>query len=150
VADRFTLDTNILVYAVDSSAAEKHRMAGKVLLHAAATRQPLMLQALNEFAAVVCRKQTTSASLMATALRFHEKSFVIVPPSMEDLFTALRVQEEHHIAFWDALLWATARRSGCRIVLSEDFQDGRTLNGVLFVNPFNLSMQELKAQIAKV
>ena len=34
------------------------------------------------------------------------------------------------------MLWATARDAGCGLVISEDFQDGRTLGGVTFVNPF--------------
>jgi predicted nucleic acid-binding protein len=34
------------------------------------------------------------------------------------------------------MLWATARRAGCRLIVTEDFQDGRELGGVRFVNPF--------------
>jgi predicted nucleic acid-binding protein len=34
------------------------------------------------------------------------------------------------------MLWATARRAGCRLIVTEDFQDGRELRGVWFVNPF--------------
>jgi predicted nucleic acid-binding protein len=48
----------------------------------------------------------------------------------------MRAVESHGLPFWDAMLWATAKRAGCRIVFSEDFQDGGTLEGVLFVDPF--------------
>ncbi len=34
------------------------------------------------------------------------------------------------------MLWAVARAAGCRYLLSEDFQSGRTLGVVTFVNPF--------------
>jgi predicted nucleic acid-binding protein len=34
------------------------------------------------------------------------------------------------------MMWAVAREAGCRYLLSEDFQSGRTLLGVTFVNPF--------------
>ena len=40
------------------------------------------------------------------------------------------------MSYWDAQLWATARLNQVEVVLSEDFQDGRALDGVRFVNPF--------------
>ena len=40
------------------------------------------------------------------------------------------------MAFWDAMLWATARRAGVGVLVSEDFQDGQTIEGVRIVNPF--------------
>jgi hypothetical protein len=49
-------------------------------------------------------------------------------------FEAVRA---HRLAFWDAMLWASARRAGVRHLLSEDLQDGFALQGVTFINPFN-------------
>jgi predicted nucleic acid-binding protein len=54
----------------------------------------------------------------------------------EDLPAALAAAKEHRIAFWDAMLWAASRRLGVRHLFSEDMQDGRDLQGVRFVNPF--------------
>ncbi len=55
------------------------------------------------------------------------------PACLGDAMAAVRW---HRLAFWDAFLWATARRAGCGAIVSEDFQDGRELGGVLFINPF--------------
>jgi len=145
VADRYTLDTNILIYAIDSSQGAKHKLASKLLLRAAVERQPLMLQCLNEFAAVTIRKKLIAASQLETILRYHERSFDVVAPETEDLFAAIRAQQKHNLSFFDALLWASAKRSGCRIVFSEDFQNGRTLEGVQFINPFSMNLREIKA-----
>jgi predicted nucleic acid-binding protein len=41
------------------------------------------------------------------------------------------------------MLWATLDQAGCRTLLTEDFQDGRTLGGVTFLNPFELANSEL-------
>ena len=150
VANNFTVDTNVLIYAIDSSQGSKHKLATKLLLRAAIMRQPLMLQSLNEFAAVVTRKRLVSASQVVKILRFHEKSFDIIPPNSEDLFAAVHAQQAHNLSFFDALLWATSKRAGCRLLLTEDFQDGRSLEGVHFVNPFKLSLRELKALIARI
>ena len=143
-AHKVTLDTNILIYAVDSSEGDKHAIASRILLRAATTKQPLMLQSLTEFAAVVRRKQLMSSATLRKTLELHRSTFTIEPPAFDDLLHALQAQEEHHLAFWDALLWAAARRSGCRIIFSEDFQDGRELGGVRFINPFKLTRSELQ------
>jgi predicted nucleic acid-binding protein len=150
VANNFTLDTNVLIYAIDSSQGSKHKLATKLLLRAAIMRQPLMLQSLNEFAAVVTRKRLVSASQVIKILRFHEKSFSLIPPNSEDLFVAVHAQQAHNLSFFDALFWATSKRAGCRLLLTEDFQDGRSLEGVHFVNPFKLSLRELKTLTANI
>lgn len=150
VANRFTLDTNILIYAIDSSQGNKHKLAGRLLLQAAIMRQPLMLQSLNEFAAVVTRKRLMAASQLVKIIQYHEKSFQIMASQTEDLFAAVRAQQAHNLSFFDALLWATSKRAGCQILLTEDFQDGRSLEGVQFVNPFKMTPRDLKSLIAGI
>ncbi len=147
-AVKVTLDTNILIYAIDSSEGSKHALAGKILLRAAAARQPLMLQSFNEFCAVVRRKRLMPLATLKKIVAYHQDAFVLEPPAAEDLLSALQAQEDHKLAFWDALLWATARRSGCHIIFSEDFQDGRELGGVRFVDPFKLTRRELQNLIS--
>jgi predicted nucleic acid-binding protein len=43
--------------------------------------------------------------------------------------------------------WASAQQADVRHLLSEDFQDGFELEGVVFVNPFEPSNDELIDQI---
>jgi predicted nucleic acid-binding protein len=43
---------------------------------------------------------------------------------------------DHGLAVWDAIILATAAEAGCRVLLSEDMQDGFTWGGVTIVNPF--------------
>ena len=54
----------------------------------------------------------------------------------DDLAAAIRAVQQHGLSFWDAMLWATARRAGVSILISEDLQDGRVIEGVRIVNPF--------------
>jgi predicted nucleic acid-binding protein len=144
VTTKITLDTNILIYAIDSSQGKKHLLAGKLLLKAASGRHPLMLQALNEFAAVVRKKRLMSLSTLKKIIDYHRSAFVLEPPVIDDLIDAVQANEDHNLPVWDALLWATARRSGCKIIFSEDFQDGREIGGVRFVNPFKLTPRQLQ------
>lgn len=43
---------------------------------------------------------------------------------------------DHGLAIWDAVIFAAAAEVGCRLLLSEDLQDGFTWRGVSVVNPF--------------
>jgi predicted nucleic acid-binding protein len=54
----------------------------------------------------------------------------------DDLSQAMRAVAVYRIGFWDAMLWATARRAGVQTLFSEDFQDGQTIEGVRILNPF--------------
>ena len=49
---------------------------------------------------------------------------------------ALRGVREHTLPYWDALIWATAKLSQIPVVLSEDFADGREIEGIRFDDPF--------------
>jgi len=41
------------------------------------------------------------------------------------------------MAYWDALLVATAAEGGCDTILTEDLGSGRVMLGVSVLNPFN-------------
>jgi len=45
------------------------------------------------------------------------------------------------------MLWATARRISVRVFISEDFQDGRILDGVRFVDPCAVRNANFIAQL---
>jgi predicted nucleic acid-binding protein len=47
--------------------------------------------------------------------------------------------KEHSISFWDAMLWAVANEAGVTLLLSEDFQHARVLEGIQFFNPFAIN-----------
>jgi len=139
--DLITCDTNILFYAWDARAGERHKQA-QAIVDALAVRESLItLQSLNEFYRAITRKSLLAAQDAKNAVDTMRSNFQIIPATEEDTVSAIDVHREHRISFWDALLWATARRAGCRVLLSEDMQDGRTLGGVTFRNPFKYKGQ---------
>jgi predicted nucleic acid-binding protein len=135
--ERFTLDANVLVYAVDTKAGERHRLACEILDDSAAAGTcVLTLQALAEFFSVATRKGRMPIAQAIGQVRDLQAVFPVAaatPATLNDAVTAL---SEHGIAFWDAMLWACAREAGCTLLLSEDFQHGRVLEGVRFHNLF--------------
>lgn len=136
VSGRFTLDTNILVYAVDRDAGERHARARDLMGRAARRDCVLTVQALAEFFHATTRKNLLPTDLAGTFVRDWLDVFRVTSADEEAFVEAMDAVAEHRLSFWDAMLWATARQAGCAAILSEDMQDGRRLSGVEIVNPF--------------
>ena len=136
VKGRFSLDTNILVHAVDRDAGARHDRS-RVLLGRAARRDcVLTVQALAEFFHATTRKNLLPLSRASAFVRGWLDVFQVTSADTVALVDAMDAVREHRLSFWDAMLWATARQSGCSAILSEDLQDGRRLSGVEIINPF--------------
>jgi predicted nucleic acid-binding protein len=52
------------------------------------------------------------------------------------LRTAADLATDHGFSIWDAIILSVAAQGSCRLLLSEDLQDGFTWAGVTVVNPF--------------
>ena len=135
MSGRITLDTNLLVYAVDTSAKDKHVRAGKLVELALQADCVLTLQALGEFYFAVTRKGKLPLSEAKAQVEAWQELFPVVAAKPSTLNRALAATLAHPIGFWDAMLWATARDAGVTLLLSEDFSGGQTLDGVHIVNP---------------
>jgi predicted nucleic acid-binding protein len=141
------LDANILVYAIDTAAGLRHASAGAVIERVLlAGRGILILQTMTEFYSVATRKFRIPAR---DALLFLDKlrAVLSVHAADERDFDRATRGDRHGLSFWDALLWATADRIGVRYLLSEDYQDGRMLGSVTFVDPFKRENQRVLAEI---
>lgn len=134
--ERFTLDTNILVYSIDLRAADRHELAKQIIRRAALRPCLLAVQAISEFYAAVTRKrmmQQPEASRVANDLM---DLFPTVPASASAVRAALAIAVNGQASYWDALLVATAAEAGCTTILTEDLADGSRLFGVRILNPF--------------
>ncbi len=133
---RLTFDTNILIYAADSSAAHKHSLAIDLTDRAAGADCVIMLQSLGEFYNVATRKIGLDPKVAEGHVDDWRSTFPVYPASERSLAGAMEAVRRHRLSFWGAMLWAAAREAGCRVLLSEDFQDGGEIGGVRFVDPF--------------
>jgi len=132
-----SFDLNILVYAADNSAGERHVRAVDLITRSIRRGNCVQtLQSLGEFFSVVTRKAGIPAAAAAAFVEGWTAVTLVEASTTAHLSDAIRAAREHHLAFWDAMLWATIRRIGVQILITEDFQDGQTLDGVRFVDPF--------------
>ena len=135
---RLTLDTNVLVYAMDRDAGGRHKLAMEIVDRAINSDCVLVLQALCEFYAAVTAKAKMPRREAEAQIHDWIELFPVASATSKSLTKALRAVREHNLSFWDATLWAVASEAGVTLLLSEDFQHDRVLDGIQFCNPFTL------------
>jgi predicted nucleic acid-binding protein len=90
---------------------------------------------LNEFCSVALHRGVPISELRTKVEMLRDFGPVLaVTPLMT--VAALEVVERHTLSHWDARIWAAAKETDITIVMSEDFQHGRVLEGVTFVELF--------------
>lgn len=130
-------DTNVLMYAHDLDSPPKRAVALRLIRQGYARRSILPSQALAEFIHAAPRKLGMSRErVLINAGRF-ARYLTVATYGPADLADAIAAHRDHGLQIYDAIIWATARQAGCTHLLTEDFQDGRSLGGVTFVNPFD-------------
>jgi len=133
------LDTNILVYTFDSSAAAKRVKARAIVAQALEDGLgAISYQVVQEFLNVATRK---FAQPMAPSEAQRYLTRVLMPlcevfPDSSLYSLALSISAEAGISFYDALIVASATAAGCGRLLMEDLQHGRRIGGVEIQNPF--------------
>lgn len=135
-AERFTLDSNILVYATDSLHASRHRSAVSLVDRATTVDCVLTLQSLGEFYHAVTRKGIAPKRAAAKQVHDWMGAFETVGVNATGLAFAVDTAASGLLSFWDSVLVATADEAGCSLILSEDMHDGMRLRGVTIRNPF--------------
>lgn len=133
---RIGLDTNILVYA-EGVNGEAMSRASQLVLAALPTQDILLpAQVLGELFAVLTRKAGRTPAQARDVVMQWRDSYATVDTSSQVLLAAVDLAADHHFAIWDAVIMAAVAEADCRLLLSEDLQDGFSWRGVTVVNPF--------------
>ena len=136
-AARLALDTNVLVYAVDTTEEARCARAQDIVRRAAESeRCMLAFQSIGEFYAAVTRKGIQAPAEAARQARDWMVLFPTIDPIAADALGALDAAASGRFSYWDALLLTTLGRAGCMALLSEDMHDGAVLAGVTVHDPF--------------
>lgn len=133
---RIALDTNVLAYAAGVNGAERQRAAIELLGKLSESETFLPVQALGELFRVLVRKAKISPRLARTTILRYRDTYPLVETSSGVFLSAMDLAVDHKIGIWDAMMFAAAAEAGCRLLLSEDMQDGFTWSGVTVANPF--------------
>jgi len=131
VAERCFIDTNVAVYLL-SDEPDKAARAERLLV----TRPCISVQVLNEFISVCIRKLGFSRAAAHENARALMTNCDVEPVTANTVEQAMRLGERHQLSHWDALILASAQLAGCRVLYSEDMQDGMQFDGLSICNPF--------------
>ncbi|MEO7240524.1 MAG: PIN domain-containing protein [Sphingomicrobium sp.] len=137
----------MLVYAVDEGAADKHLIARDIMIRAMLLDAVLTAQALAEFLNVVRRKNLKAfAAARAQAERW-AAIFPVAATSWERIANAAAFAERHRLQLWDSVIWQAARSMHASMILSEDMQDGLSIEGMTVLNPFATGNSDRLAEL---
>ena len=133
---KIALDTNILAYGEGVNDAEKRDAVLELLDDLPQGSTVVPIQVLGELFNVLVRKAGRPRAEARDALLAWRDTFPTVETTPEVMLAAVDLATDHHFSIWDAVILAAASQAGCRLLLSEDLQDGFTWGGVTVVNPF--------------
>jgi predicted nucleic acid-binding protein len=130
------IDTNILAYAEDTNGPAKKAAALELLERLSPETTLIPVQVLGElFRVLVGKAHRPPAKARAAVLSWGD-TFPLVDSSSSVMLSAVELALAHRLGIWDALILSAAADAGCRLLLSEDLQDGFTWGGVTVANPF--------------
>jgi predicted nucleic acid-binding protein len=138
--DEVLIDTNIVVYGYQPEERFKHPRAVDVVETLMENgRGRLSAQILAEFVNATTKERRPILPIdeVQTQVEWLVDSFTVYDLTPFIIFEALRGVRQHRLSYFDAQIWATAKLNQVPTILTEDFQNGRLLEGVLFVNPFH-------------
>ena len=130
------VDTNILVYAYDRDAGEKHRIAKEKVrsLWHRSFMPSISIQVLQEFYVNLVKKRVPASDARETVASYLEWDVIDNDRSL--LLEGMRMKEKWKISYWDSLILAAARKASAAEVWSEDLNPGQKYEGMVVVNPF--------------
>lgn len=138
------VDTNVLIYTRDTEAPTKSLRSQMWLSHLT-DRDGLILnaQVLNEAYVVLIGRRRRVPRSEARQFVAPLRRFATAPVGLTLLASAWRIEDAAMVAWYDALLLASANAAGCTHFLSEDLNNGQLYGRVRAVNPFRHAPEDV-------
>ena len=119
---RAFVDTNVLVYAHDTSAGAKRSAAAVLVAELWESGHGCVsIQVLQELFVTLTRRlpRPLDAHPAKDAVEGFAR-WTVHAPGAEDVLAAIDLHERHRMSFWDAMIVRSAAALGCETLLSED------------------------------
>lgn len=142
-----SLDTNILVYAADIAAGDKHDIAVGIVDRLTPENFVLTQQVVGELFNVARRSAPALRSALAEIIDNLLLTFTIAPTPIELLRPAFDRSNSRQLQFWDSVIVTVCLVHSVEMLISEDMQDGMKLDGLTVINPFNPSNADVIGDI---
>ncbi len=135
---KYFLDTNVLVYANDKTEAAKQTTAVRLVTDGIRSgRVVISTQVLNEFWVTVTQKIQVPLEREKAEMEIESfRAFRVIGIEYHAVITAIHIQRQYQLSYWDALILSAAQMAGCEFVFSEDLNAGQRYGNVVVSNPF--------------
>jgi predicted nucleic acid-binding protein len=144
---KIALDTNILAYAEGTNGAAMRDKAIDFIQRLPPAAIVLPVQTLGELFNVLVRKARRRPALARAAVLSWCDAYPTIETSAAVVVSATDLAADHGLPIWDAVIVSAAAEAECRLLLSEDLQEGFTWGGVTVTNPFAPALHPLLASL---
>ena len=137
MSDKYFVDTNILIYAHDTSAGPKRERAQALLEQLWRSRSGVLsTQVLQELCVNLRRKVANPVDPRALReIVTDYLSWDVIVNTGDSILEALEIEGRYGISFWDAMVVQAAEAAGASVLYTEDLSDGQVYGSVRVVNP---------------
>jgi predicted nucleic acid-binding protein len=130
------LDTSVLLHADDLDAGAKRETAREILARALASAEGVLsTQVLKDFFAVSTCKLGAEPAVARRKVELLA-TMDLVQVDLELILAGIDLSRLHAFSLWDGMIVRAASAAGCRVLLTEDLEHGRVVDGVRIENPF--------------
>lgn len=131
------VDTNILVYAHDADAGDRHQRSAELLreLWSRPEHPWISVQVLQELYVNLRRKMVDPEDAQRVVENYFAWSIVQNDTAL--LQAAMGSSSRWRVSLWDALIIEAARRAGATQLWTEDLNEGQHFEGVQVINPLH-------------
>ncbi len=136
------IDTNILVYAFDTSESHKHKISSELLEKCWKNemRFAISLQNLSEMYIIITKKisnpipKTSAKEVVQKFLEFN--NWIKLIPRENTLTKAMELSEKFGINYWDALIASIMIENKIYTIYTENVKDFKKIENITSINPF--------------
>lgn len=124
--DLFLIDTNILVYAYDTSEKKKCNICKDLIRKCWKNEKKyaISLQNLSEFYVIITNKIERPITERDAAKRIERiiefSNWIKIKPDSQTILDAIKLNARYRLPYWDALLAATMKENGILGIYTED------------------------------
>jgi predicted nucleic acid-binding protein len=140
---KIALDTNVLAYAEGTNGAATRDQALELIQRLPQGAIVLPVQTLGELYNVLVQKARRRPARARTAVLSWRDAYPLVETSATVMVNSMDLTSDHGLTIWDSVVLAASAEAGCRLLLSEDLQEGFTWRGVTVTNPFAPALHPL-------
>jgi len=137
MSDKFFVDTNILIYAYDTQAGNKHESCKNKIRELWNDENGVIsTQVIQEFYVNVTKKIPKPLSIeQARGILNQYETWQVEIIEAPLVSFASKIQERNQLSFWDSLIIATAVQGNVKVLYSEDLNTGQIIEGIEIINP---------------